>query len=333
MKIPCSVIRDLLPLYAEKMVEQETENLVNEHLAECSECRQKLSAMNEKAEPPIETTRPLLNLKKQIRLRRLRAAAIAALCVFVLLFTAFYHTNKVEHVEWKDGLIDVKGVETITPEDRNERAFYMLSKLLPAPEKYTGEALILKTLGGSYGIMSNVYPDGDGSYTVVIQMYTKKSLLPDLMSIQYAVNPELSQSGRFLENNEENNEIVIYPVPDRVIYGNGSSQRFLWGKPLKGGLEVLPRLALAYYLMIAAALAAVSGLLWFIFHGEKAGIIMRQIFFAPIAYIAAHILLKGTATTSYFMGRELYFILMIAIALYFLFTLTWQVWLQRRHER
>lgn len=39
------------------------------------------------------------------------------------------------------------------------------------------------------------------------------------------------------------------------------------------------------------------------------------------------------STTSYFMGRELYFILMIAIALYFLFTLAWQVWLQRRHER
>jgi len=32
------------------------------------------------------------------------------------------------------------------------------------------------------------------------------------------------------------------------------------------------------------------------------------------------------------MGRELYFILMIAIALYFLFTLAWQVWLQRRKE-
>jgi len=32
------------------------------------------------------------------------------------------------------------------------------------------------------------------------------------------------------------------------------------------------------------------------------------------------------------MGRELYCILMIAIALYFLFTLAWQVWLQRRKE-
>ena len=332
MKIPCSVIRDLLPLYAEKMVESETENLVNEHLADCSDCRKKLSELNEKAEPAIETVKPLLNLKKQIRLRRLRAAAIAALCVFVLLFTAFYHTNKVEHVEWKDGLIDVKGVETITPAERYGRTLCLLSKLMPAPEEYTGEALILKTLGGSYGIMSSVFQDADGSYTVMLQMYTQKSQLPDIDSIKYEVNPELSQLGRFLESNEEYNEFVIYPVPDRVIYGYGNSQQLLWGEPLNGGVEVLPRLALTYYLLIAAILAAVSGLLWFVFREGTAGKIMRQIFFAPIAYIVAHLLLKGTTTASYFLGRELLFILMIAIALYFLFTLVWQVWLQRRKE-
>ena len=44
-------------------------------------------------------------------------------------------------------------------------------------------------------------------------------------------------------------------------------------------------------------------------------------------------LLKGTETTSYFMGRELVFILMISISLYFLISLTWQIWLQRRKER
>ena len=50
MNIPCSVIRDLLPLYAEKMVESETENLVNEHLTDCSDCRKKLSELNEKTD-------------------------------------------------------------------------------------------------------------------------------------------------------------------------------------------------------------------------------------------------------------------------------------------
>ena len=32
MKLPCAVTRDLLPLYAENMVEQETKVLIEEHL-------------------------------------------------------------------------------------------------------------------------------------------------------------------------------------------------------------------------------------------------------------------------------------------------------------
>lgn len=117
-----------------------------------------------------------------------------------------------------------------------------------------------------------------------------------------------------------------------MIFGYSDSQKLLWGEPLYDDRAVLPRLALAYYLLIAGVSAAVSGFLWLILRRKRAGIILRQIFFAPVAYIVAHILLKGMETTSYFMGRELYFILMIEIALYFLFTLAWQVWLQRRKE-
>ena len=316
MKIPCSVIRDLLPLYAEKMVEPETENLVAEHLADCSDCREKLSAMKEKAEPAIETAKPLLNLKKQIRRRRWRAVAIAALCVFIILFTCFYHTSKLNMLPWKEGLIKVKGVEIVSPENRLGRTYYMLYGEYNekyAPVNYTGEALVLITDSSIAGTMCTSFRDDDGTLTVVLQGIGRDS---------YSMNA--GGAAR---------ELGLYPVPDRVIYDGGNSQELLWGEPLNGGTEVLPRLALAYYLLIAASMAAVSGLLWFIFRGKKAGKIMRQVFFAPAAYIAAHLLLKGTATTSYFMGRELYFILMIAIALYFLFTLAWRVWLQRRKER
>lgn len=316
MKMPCSVIRDLLPLYAEKMVEPETENLVAEHLADCSDCREKLSVMKEKAEPAIETAKPLLNLKKQIRRRRWRAVAIAALCVFIILFTGFYHTSKMNMLPWKEGLIKVKGVEIVSPENRLGRTYATLYERDTeeiVPEKYTGEALVFDTDSSIVGTICTSFRDDDGTLTAVLQGIGRDS---------YSMNTGGSA-----------HELVLYPVPDRVIYDYGNSQKLLWGKPLNGGTEVLPRLALAYYLLIAAALAAVSGLLWFIFRGKKDGIIMRQIFFAPAAYIAAHLLVKGTETTSYFMGRELYFILMIAIALYFLFTLTWQVWLQRRHER
>ena len=272
--------------------------------------------MKEKAEPAIETAKPLLNLKKQIRRRRWRAVAIAALCVFIILFTSFYHTSKLNMLPWKEGLIKVKGVEIVSPEDRLGRTYQMLYEDYNekyAPVNYTGEALVLITDSSIAGTMCTSFRDDDGTLTAVLQGIGRDS---------YSMNA--GGAAR---------ELGLYPVPDRVIYDGGNSQELLWGEPLNGGTEVLPRLALAYYLLIAAALAAVSGLLWFIFRGKKAGIIMRQIFFAPAAYIAAHLLLKGTATTSYFMGRELYFILMIAIALYFLFTLAWQVWLQRRKER
>ena len=44
MKLPCAVTRDLLPLYAEELVEQETQALIEEHLTGCSACRAKLAA-------------------------------------------------------------------------------------------------------------------------------------------------------------------------------------------------------------------------------------------------------------------------------------------------
>ena len=337
MKIPCSVIRDLLPLYAEKMVEPETENLVAEHLADCSDCRQKLSALNEEAEPAIDTAKPLLNLKKQIRIRRRRAVAIAALCVFIILITVFCHSGKTQLLDWQEGLVVVNGIETITPDNRAGRSYCLLStpEQMPAPDQYTGEALILKTFGRSSGMISSVFHEEDGTYTLVLQMFSENAHMPDPEAWRdgYSGDSELEQLKVFRDNNAEYSELVLYPVPDRVIYGYGNSQKLLWGEPLNGGRQVLPRLSLAYYLLIAAASAVVSGLLWFVFREKKAGRIMRQVFFAPVAYLMAHLLLKGTETTSYFMGREVCFILMIAIALYCLFTLAWQVWIHYRHDR
>ena len=45
MKLPCEVVRDLLPLYAEDMVSPESRVLTEEHLAECGSCRAAYEAM------------------------------------------------------------------------------------------------------------------------------------------------------------------------------------------------------------------------------------------------------------------------------------------------
>ena len=102
MKLPCAVTRDLLPLYAEEMVEQETRDLIEQHLTDCPACREKLSELKTDTGTPIETAKPLESLKKQIRKRRWYAAVIAALCVFVAVFTFFYHENAMRLVPWEE---------------------------------------------------------------------------------------------------------------------------------------------------------------------------------------------------------------------------------------
>lgn len=39
MKIPCNVIRDLLPLYHDDVCSEESKDMVEEHLSECNDCR------------------------------------------------------------------------------------------------------------------------------------------------------------------------------------------------------------------------------------------------------------------------------------------------------
>ena len=55
-QISCGVIRDLLPSYVEQLTDSETNELVEQHLADCEECRKIVGNMknNEKMSPVIQ---------------------------------------------------------------------------------------------------------------------------------------------------------------------------------------------------------------------------------------------------------------------------------------
>ena len=321
MKLPCAVTRDLLPLYAENMVEQETKDLIEQHLTECADCQKRLSEIETPAEPGVETAKPLQTLKREIRKRRWYAVFIAALCVFIGAFTYFFHVTSMKYVPWEDGLIEVARVETINPAEyysddgytpENDEAV-PAPTVAPASAIQSIEALILNVRSFINGFEEHVVVEDDGSTTILMQgISTKQS--SDHQAHSYY-------------------ELTYYPVPDRLIYGFEQPQKLLWGSPLNGGVEVLPRLALAYYLLIAAALAGLFGLAWAVFRKWKYGWVLRQLFFAPVSYILSHLLLKEMHTTSVFMERDVLSILLLAAALYALLTLAWQAFLQRRKEQ
>ena len=320
MKLPCAVTRDLLPLYAEDMVEQETKVLIEEHLNECGDCRKKLSEMNVPTENPIDTAKPLQNLKKQIRKKRLYAAALAALIVFVGVYTYFFRTMAIQLIPWQDGLIEVVGVKTYQPEDAvvDERDTETGEAVAPSPTaapytaKHTDEGLVLNVNSIVNGFEEHIVVDDDGTHTLFIQALSTNQHSSHLAQSYY--------------------ESTIFPVPDRLIYGLEQPQTLLWGTPMNGGVEILPRLALAYYLIIALVAAGVCGLIWGILRKRIYSWILRQLFFAPVSYILSHLLLKGMKTTSFFMDRDLLSILLVALAIYALLTIAWQMFLTRRKE-
>jgi len=79
----------------------------------------------------------------------------------------------------------------------------------------------------------------------------------------------------------------------------------------------LPRLVLAYYLIIDLALVMLCGIIMFVFRGyEKVKNVTIKILFLPISYFLGHLCIKGFTTSSYSAARDFFAILLVMIPLY-----------------
>ena len=76
MKNECSIIRDILPLYVENMVSEDTSEFVKEHLESCPACRAELEKLREPVEVQTEPqpdmdAAPLKRLKKALLMKKI----------------------------------------------------------------------------------------------------------------------------------------------------------------------------------------------------------------------------------------------------------------------
>lgn len=82
-KISCNVIGDLLPLYVDGAVSEDTKKLVEEHLAVCEDCKKTAEEMGKELVLPVhETVRKaetsfLQKMKKTWKKRKIRTAVIS----------------------------------------------------------------------------------------------------------------------------------------------------------------------------------------------------------------------------------------------------------------
>lgn len=326
MNIPCSVINDLLPIYAENLASEESRALVQEHLEGCAACRERLEALQQPAERIPESTAPMKQLKKEIRRRRWRAAAIAALSVFLILFTLLVRATDKEPLDYSPELLRVEGIEPYDPAQESDLFDDVSGVSRESGQASTSEmALILNRSDKASGVVIEYYVDDEtGERTAYLQYWGKRMDL----AADDAGNGDRSEGfieGDFIRD-------VYYPIPDRVIYGFGPKQVLIWGEPMNGGVQILPRLALAYYALIAMGMAVILALFWIIFRKKSVAGALRQLCFVPLSYLAGQLLVRGTGTLSFFLLRDLTFIFIDALAFYALISLVHKAWRQHRAD-
>ena len=282
MSTSCAVIRDLLPLYAEDLASEESKALVEEHLRGCPDCRRRLEELKTPATPAPDGAAALRAVKKDIRRKRLTAVLLAALLVFLPLFALLARSTDKVPLDYSEGMI---AIERIT--DQNE-------------------SLVLNCYGPISGVSDELVTDDEtGESTLFLQLWTNRFYMA-------------THNGKVvsLGTPDDTSVKVFYPVPDRVIYGFGEKQTLLYGEPMNGGVQILPRLALSAYLYLASALALIFGILWLLLRKKKGADTLRIVFFAELSYPVGHLLVKGTQTASFSLPRDLACILLAAAAVW-----------------
>ena len=115
MKTECSVVRDLLPLYAEDMVSSETAQYIKSHLAECPECQAELEGLKQGENLTVIEARPIKNAEdakpfKTIMKRMNRQFySIAYAALIFLIFLGFGWTGG-ENLMYNSLIMPVVGV-------------------------------------------------------------------------------------------------------------------------------------------------------------------------------------------------------------------------------
>ena len=312
----CSIVQDLLPLYEEDMLREETKEFVDGHLAQCAACRAELDALKADVKPAPVSAQPLRDLKRQLRRKKLTAVLLAVTLALTLATAGFAYLTAPQYLpysetEWAisrspsaladdgsaaDGLSDLSGAESIS-----------VSLLVPvsgAEVTSTQDPDSGKTV---YFITAWRTPLDTWCGTFDVSD-TGDHAQREANALQGALGKV--ESARTLFTLDATNCTAIYYSPN-----NGQDDVLLCGSR-DGGVISLPRLALGCYVLLSLALLIPLSIAFFLCRRKKAGKALGHLALIPACYLTGHLLVKGFATTSYQMQRDFSLIVLTAALLY-----------------
>ena len=291
----CNIIRDILPLYAEKMVSADTAAFVEEHLKTCEDCRKAYDRMGEA--PAVRETEavPLLRLRKKMAVKKAQTVALTALFVIALLVSAFAVLDAPVYLPYTSGRITVEETDGGVEVRFDQSVTDFSCHLYPDPKE---DGLYYCDVEAWTSAWDRLFSKNRGELSTVIRPEK-----PGSLTVMYVPN--------------DGSESVC-------VYGEAGDERG----------TVLPRLTLGYYLVLAAAALGVLGILWLLTKGkENLRVWTERLALYPVSYMAGHLLVAGCRFPTYSMPRDFLLIVFVSILLYAGLLLAHSVWRLQKEIR
>ena len=306
MKNECSIVCDLLPLYAEDMVSEDTAEFVKEHLGNCPTCRAELEKLRKPVRPvaaqhvPDIDAEPLKRLKKALLMEKVQAILCTAAVLLALMLSGLSFLTAPEYFAYSQELVTVtegaNGEATIS--FSSEITNYKLQRIADPADKQTVYHLEVWTCAWD-------------------RMFSK----PGAQDV--TVKPE------------NGHELLIY-FTQFINQSSSNSAVCIYGEiePDSGGWMALPGLSMGYWLAINIVLLVILGVIWLnLRKKEKPRRLVERLILIPIAYMLGHLCVLGFHTLSYSEWRDAQMILAIDILFYCAMLLALSIFYSRKELR
>lgn len=306
MKNECSIVCDLLPLYAEDMVSEDTAEFVKEHLGNCPTCRAELEKLRKPVQPvaaqhvPDIDAEPLKRLKKALLMEKVQAILCTAAVLLALMLSGLSFLTAPEYFAYSQELVTVtegaNGEATIS--FSSEITNYKLQRIADPADKQTVYHLEVWTCAWD-------------------RMFSK----PGAQDV--TVKPE------------NGHELLIY-FTQFINQSSSNSAVCIYGEiePDSGGWMALPGLSMGYWLAINIVLLVILGVIWLnLRKKEKPRRLIERLILIPIAYMLGHLCVLGFHTLSYSEWRDAQMILAIGILFYCAMLLALSIFYSRKELR
>ena len=306
MKNECSIVCDLLPLYAEDMVSEDTAEFVKEHLGNCPTCRAELEKLRKPVQPvaaqhvPDIDAEPLKRLKKALLMEKVQAILCTAAVLLALMLSGLSFLTAPEYFAYSQELVTVtegaNGEATIS--FSSEITNYKLQRIADPADKQTVYHLEVWTCAWD-------------------RMFSK----PGAQDV--TVKPE------------NGHELLIY-FTQFINQCSSNSAVCIYGEiePDSGGWMALPGLSMGYWLAINIVLLVILGVIWLnLRKKEKPRRLVERLILIPIAYMLGHLCVLGFHTLSYSEWRDAQMILAIGILFYCAMLLALSIFYSRKELR